>query len=153
MRRPEVAVARYVIALVIALLLNASANLMIKFGMHAINVELAGASILAEGPVGALKLVLRHWILLVGLACFALNVVFYSVALQKLQISVAYPIMVTMGFAIIAVVAGWKLGEQLTTTQWAGVAAIMLGVTLVAKDAGRQLGDGPTPASEDAAAP
>ena len=104
-------VARYAVALVIALLLNASANLMIKFGMHAINAELAGQSILAGGPVGVIKLVLRHWILLAGLGCFALNVVFYSFALQKLQISVAYPIMVTVGFAIIAAVAGWKLGD------------------------------------------
>ncbi len=145
--------ARYAVALVIALLLNASANLMIKFGMHAINAELAGQSILAGGPVGVIKLVLRHWILLAGLGCFALNVVFYSFALQKLQISVAYPIMVTVGFAIIAAVAGWKLGETLTATQWVGVGAILLGVTLVAKDAARQLGDGAPPAAAEAAAP
>jgi len=141
--------AKYAVALVIALVLNASANLMIKFGMHAINTELAGAGLLSSGPVGALKMVLRHWILLVGLGCFALNVVFYAFALQKLQISVAYPIMVTVGFAIIAVVAGWKLGESLSMVQWVGVGAILLGVTLVASDAGRQMGDAPTP---DAAA-
>ena len=134
--------AKHVIALVIALLLNASANLMIKFGMHAINLELAGAGVLSQGPIGALKLVLRHWILLLGLGCFAANVVFYAFALQKLQISVAYPIMVTVGFAIIAVVAGWRLGESLSMIQWVGVGAILLGVTLVASDAGRQMGDG-----------
>ena len=134
--------AKHVIALVIALLLNASANLMIKFGMHAINVELAGAGLLSQGPMGAVKLVMRHWILLLGLGCFAANVVFYAFALQKLQISVAYPIMVTVGFAIIAVVAGWRLGESLSMIQWVGVGAILLGVTLVASDAGRQMGDG-----------
>jgi len=134
--------AKHVIALVIALLLNASANLMITFGMHAINVELAGAGLLSQGPMGALKLVLRHWVLLLGLGCFAANVVFYAFALQKLQISVAYPIMVTVGFAIIAVVAGWRLGESLSMIQWVGVGAILLGVTLVASDAGRQMGDG-----------
>lgn len=134
--------AKYAIALVIALVLNASANLMIKFGMHAINTELSGAGVLSQGPMGAIKLVLRHWILLLGLGCFAANVVFYAFALQKLQISVAYPIMVTVGFAIIAVVAGWKLGESLSTVQWVGVGAILVGVTLVASDAGRQMGGG-----------
>ena len=141
--------AKYAVALVIALLLNASANLMIKFGMHAINTELAGAGVLSQGPVQAVKLVLRHWILLVGLGCFAANVVFYAFALQKLQISVAYPIMVTVGFAIIAVVAGWKLGESLSMVQWVGVGAILLGVTLVASDAGRQMGGAPTDTPSD----
>ena len=131
---------RYAIALAIALVLNASANLMIKFGMHAINEELAGAGVLSQGPIAAVKLVFRHWVLLAGLGCFALNVVFYAFALQKLPISVAYPIMVTVGFAIIAVVAGWRLGEHLSMLQWAGVGAILLGVTLVARDAGRQMG-------------
>ena len=132
--------AKYVIALVVALLLNASANLMIKFGMRAIDLELQGAGIMSDGVLGVVKLLLRHWILLVGLGCFAANVVFYSFALQKLPISVAYPIMVTTGFAIIVVVAGAMLHERLSVTQWIGVAAILVGVALVAKDAGNQMG-------------
>ncbi|HCH63713.1 MAG: hypothetical protein CL927_09560 [Deltaproteobacteria bacterium] len=144
---------KHVVALIIALLLNASANLMIKFGMHAINVELAGAGVLSQGPLGVVKLLIRHWILLVGLGCFALNVVFYAFALQKLQISVAYPIMVTVGFAIIAVVAGWRLGESLSMIQWVGVGAILLGVTLVASDAGRQMGDAGSEPAVDASDP
>jgi small multidrug resistance pump len=144
-------VGRYVAALVIALLLNAFANLMIKFGMHAINTELAGQSLFAGGPVGVIKLVLRHWILVVGIGCFALNLGFYSFALQKLPISVAYPIMVASGFAIIAGVAGWQLGESLSTIQWVGVGAILLGVTLVAQDVGRQMGAPEAPPPEEPA--
>lgn len=138
--------AKYVIALVVALLLNASANLMIKFGMRAIDLELQGAGIMSDGVFGVVKLLLRHWILLVGLGCFAANVVFYSFALQKLPISVAYPIMVTTGFAIIVVVAGAMLHERLSVTQWIGVAAILVGVALVAKDAGNQMGSPAKPA-------
>lgn len=138
---------KHAIALVVALLLNATANLFIKFGMRGIDLELAGASPLDGGVWGLVKLLLRHWILLAGLACFALNVVFYAFALQKLPISAAYPIMVTSGFAIIVTVAGFMLNERLTVTQWVGVGAILLGVVLVAKDAGRQMG-GPTKAVE-----
>lgn len=134
--------AKYAIALVVALLLNAAANLMIKFGMRGLDVELAGAGLLDNGVLGLLKLVLRHWILLLGLLCFALNVVFYAYALQKLPISAAYPIMVTCGFAIIVTVAGWLLHERLTLWQWVGVGAILVGVLLVARDAGRQIGAG-----------
>jgi len=131
---------KYVVALIIALALNAAANLMIKFGMRGIDLELSGNSSLSNGVGGLVRLLFRHWVLLAGLACFALNVVFYAFALQKLAISVAYPIMVASGFGIIVTVAGFMLGERLTAPQWAGVVAILLGVVLVAKDAGRQMG-------------
>ena len=78
---------------------------------------------------------------MLGLTCFAANVVFYTYALVRLPISVAYPIMVTCGFAIIVVVAGLKLHERLSPIQWVGVAAILIGVWLVANDAARQTGD------------
>ena len=138
---------KHAIALVVALLLNATANLFIKFGMRGMDTELAGASPLDDGVWGLIKLLLRHWIVLAGLACFALNVVFYAFALQKLPISVAYPIMVTSGFAIIVAVAGFMLNERLSVTQWVGVGAILLGVILVAKDAARQMG-GPAKAAQ-----
>ncbi len=140
--------AKYVIALVVALLLNASANLMIKFGMRGMDADLAGAGIMDGGVMGVIQLVLRNWILLVGLGCFAANVVFYAYALQKLPISLAYPIMVICGFAIIVTVAGFILHERLTVVQWVGMAAILIGVTLVAKDAGNQMADKPTPPGE-----
>lgn len=141
---------KYVIALIIALSLNAAANLMIKFGMRGIDIELSGGSAMSGGISGLVRLLLRHWVLLLGLGCFALNVVFYAFSLQKLPISIAYPIMVASGFGIIVTVAGMMLGERLSGMQWVGVVAILVGVALVAKDAGRQMG-GPTPAADVAA--
>jgi multidrug transporter EmrE-like cation transporter len=138
---------KYVIALVTALALNAAANLFIKFGMRAIDLELSQTGGSMPGGIGGIvQLLLRHWVILIGLGCFALNVVFYSFALQKLPISVAYPVMTIVGFAIIVVVAGSVLNERLSSTQWVGIAAILVGATLVAKDAGRQMG-GAKPAS------
>jgi small multidrug resistance pump len=137
---------KYVVALIIALSLNAAANLLIKFGMRAIDLEMAQTgSALSGGVMGLIRLLLRHWVVLMGLACFALNVVFYSYALQKLPISIAYPVMTITGFAIIVVVAGSLLNERLSLLQWVGIGAILVGVTLVAKDAGRQMGS-PKPA-------
>jgi len=133
---------KYLAALGIALVLNAAANLMIRFGMRGIGLEAGEAGLLANGVWGLVKLLLRHWVVLAGIACFALNVVFYAFALQKLQISMAYPVMVTGGFVIIVVVAGLLLNESLSVLQWVGVAAILIGVVLVAKDAGRQMSGG-----------
>jgi multidrug transporter EmrE-like cation transporter len=114
---------QYKIALALALSLNAAANLMMKFGVRRL-----------EASGGGLANLLTNWVLLGGLALFALNVAFYTYALSRIPISVAYPIMVSAGFAVIAVVAGIWLGERLSSLQWVGVATILVGVWLVASE-------------------
>jgi multidrug transporter EmrE-like cation transporter len=128
---------RYLFALAAALLLNATANLMMKFGMQ--QIAQAGGWLKA-GPLAAASAIFRTPLLLFGVACFAANLLCYMYALQKLPISVAYPIMVTAGFAIIVVVAGLCLHERLLPSQWLGVAFILVGVWLVASKAATQLG-------------
>lgn len=124
---------QYVMALLAAMTLNAVANLCMKIGAK--RVEASGG-MLAGGPVAALKTVLTTPVLLAGLICFALNVFLYMFALQskELKISVAYPIMVGGGFAIIALTAYFmpSLRERLTAGQWAGVALTLGGVIILA---------------------
>ncbi len=122
---------KHVVALVLALLLNASANLMMKAGMT--KVDQAGG-LLKSGLPGAVKAVLTSPILLAGLICFSLNAVFYMFALQSkvLKISLAYPVMVGGGYALIVTVAYFLLRERMTVGQWVGVALILVGVILVA---------------------
>ena len=69
---------KYAIALVIALSLNAAANLMIKFGME--RFKAAGVTA-ADGVVAVGTALLGNWVLIAGLCCFALNVGFYAYAL------------------------------------------------------------------------
>ena len=122
---------KYAVALALALTLNATANLMMKFG-----VKRFGASgvTLEHGPGAVGGALLTNWVLMVGLFCFAVNVAFYTYALSGIKISVAYPIMVSGGFVIIALIAWKYLGETLSTAQWAGVAMILVGVYLVARE-------------------
>jgi multidrug transporter EmrE-like cation transporter len=82
---------------------------------------------------------ITNWVLILGLFCFATNVILYTYALKGLPISVAYPIMVTVGFAIIVIVAGLYLDEHPTRWQWLGVTLILIGVWLVAWQAKGQL--------------
>jgi len=124
---------KYVLALVVALALNAVANLLMKFGMT--TVQQSGG-VLKDGFSAAAKTILTSTPLVVGLVCFGLNAAFYMYALQSktLQISIAYPIMVGGGYALIAAAAHWHpgLAERLTVGQMAGVALVMLGVILIA---------------------
>lgn len=124
---------KYIIALIIALLLNAGANLLMKIGMTSVASE---GGLLKNGIPGAIKAIFTTTSLIIGLICFALNAAFYMYALQSktLKISVAYPIMVGGGFALIAIIARYHpaLQERLTGQQLAGVALIFIGIILVA---------------------
>ena len=119
------------LALGLALLLNAAANLLMKTGMNKIHSQ---GGLLRDGPAGAVYSVLTSPVLVIGLTCFALNACFYMFALQSraLKISIAYPAMVGGGYAIIATVGYFLLGERLNGAQLAGVALILVGVVLIA---------------------
>ena len=129
---------RYVLALFVALVLNACANLLMKVGMKSVE---ASGGLFKDGAAAAFKTVWTSAPLLVGLTCFALNAVFYMYALQSksLKISIAYPIMVGGGFALIAVIARFhpSLAERLTWGQITGVGLVLAGVILIAAQSER----------------
>jgi len=124
---------RYVLALTIALLLNAGANLLMKMGMKSVA---ASGGLLNGGIAGAVKSVMTNTSLVVGLTCFALNAAFYMYALQSkaLKISIAYPVMVGGGYALIAAAARLHpaLAERLTWGQMVGVGLVFAGIILIA---------------------
>ena len=100
-----------------AVLLGTGAQLLLKAGTNAT-------------PVGfALALDPR---ILGGVACYAVSLVAWVLALSRIPVSVAYP-MVSIGFALNALLAWWLLGEALNVQRIAGIAVIMVGVTLVAR--------------------
>ena len=122
---------KYWIALVAALVLNATANLMMKFGI--LRLKAATHEVVHPSAALLIKALASNWVLIVGLGFFASNVVLYTFALKEIKISIAYPIMVAGGFAIIALVAWQFLHEALTPIQWAGIILILVGVILVAR--------------------
>jgi len=123
---------QYVAALFIALVLNAVANLLMKVGMRSVD---AAGGLFKDGAAPAFKTVLTSAPLVVGLSCFALNAVFYMYALQSksLKISIAYPVMVGGGFALIALAARFHpaLAERLSWGQIAGVGLVLVGIVLI----------------------
>ena len=124
---------KYLLALFIALVLNASANLLMKAGMKPIH---DAGGVLREGFAAGIKTVLTSGTLMLGLVFFGVNALFYMYALQSkaLKISIAYPIMVGGGFALIALVARFHpfFAETLTWGQKLGVALVLIGIVLIA---------------------
>ncbi len=111
----------------IALTLNASANVLLKVGSKLSDPE-------ATGSVWAKLINFLNWPTLLGIVLFAANVLVYRKALDALNVSVAYPIMVSLGLIIVTLAAVYLpvLRERVTLWQLAGMCLIGAGVWMVA---------------------
>jgi len=116
-------------ALVMAgVLLNAAAQLLLKAGTNAVgrfDFTLANAL-----PVG-LKFAAQPY-MLAGLSCYAVSLVLWVMALSRVPVSIAYP-MLSLGYILNAAAAHWWLGEPITLARAAGIGLIVLGVLIVAR--------------------
>jgi multidrug transporter EmrE-like cation transporter len=108
--------------LIVALTLNAAANVLLKIGATRLGS--------VEGP-GLIGRLVSDTYLLGGLLLFALNVVFYVAALTRLHLSVAYPIMVAGGIIIVVSASALILREAVTPLQTVGLVLLVLGIALV----------------------
>ena len=114
-----------IVALVFALIANATANVLIRWGMKDLQLNLAE-------PVQTARGILLNGRVMAGIVLFACNVLAYALALNKLRLSVAYPVMTSVGLVIVMVLSYALLGERITALQLVGTALILGGVVLVA---------------------
>ena len=117
------------LALAFALLANATANVLIRWGMKDQALSLAQPAQLARG-------ILLNGRVLTGIILVALNVLAYAFALSKIRLSVAYPVMTGLGLVIVMVLSYVLMGERITTVQLLGTGMILAGVLLVASQMG-----------------
>ncbi len=118
-----------ILALVFALVANATANVLIRWGMKDLQLSLAD-------PVQTARGILLNGRVMAGIVLFAANVLAYAFALSKLRLSVAYPVMTSVGLIIVMVLSFAMLGEKITGLQLVGTALILGGVVLVASQMG-----------------
>ena len=109
-------------------LLNATAQLLLKAGTNRVG-EFA-FSLANLVPVGS-RLALSPFIA-GGLACYVVSVVVWILALSRVPVSVAYP-MLSIGYIVNALAAWALFGESLGAQKLVGIAFIVAGVFLVAR--------------------
>jgi drug/metabolite transporter (DMT)-like permease len=83
-----------------------------------------------------IKLLLTNYHLIAGLVVYALSTVLYIYALNKGNLSILYPIIAT-SYIWTLIFSKIFLKEPVGLTSWAGVFFILLGVALIATQAGR----------------
>jgi multidrug transporter EmrE-like cation transporter len=98
-------------------LLNAGAQLLLKAGTNA-------------RPLGLALAIEPH--ILAGLACYVVSVVVWVIALSKVPVSIAYP-MLSIGYVVNAIAAYYLLGESVTPMRLVGIGIIIVGVFIVAR--------------------
>ena len=114
--------------LLAGVLLNAAAQLLLKAGTNAVGpFEFSTANAV---PIG-MKLALEPHIL-GGIACYVVSVVVWILALSRVEVSVAYP-MLSIGYVVNAVAAYYLFGEAVSATRLVGIGVIILGVFIVAR--------------------
>jgi multidrug transporter EmrE-like cation transporter len=108
--------------------LNAAGQLLLKAGARALSgvpLQLSSAGVVLERA-------LMNAPILAGLGCYVISVAFWILALTRVDVSIAYP-MLSIGYVLNAVAAAALFAEQLSVQRLAGIGVIMLGCWLVAR--------------------
>ncbi|MET4578640.1 SMR family transporter [Ottowia thiooxydans] len=116
--------------ILVGVLLNAAAQLLLKAGVRQIGeFNFSPANVLPVGWQLATNLPIIG-----GLACYVVSVVVWILALSRVEVSVAYP-MLSIGYVVNAGLAWWLFGEAVGPQRLIGIAVIIIGVILVARSA------------------
>jgi drug/metabolite transporter (DMT)-like permease len=110
------------------ILLNASAQLLLKAGLNAIgpfalqpeNIMPVGLALITQPPI------------IGGVICYAVSLVVWLIGLSRVDVSIAYP-MLSLGYVITALLAAYCFGEILTGQRIMGIVIILIGVLLLSR--------------------
>ena len=114
--------------LLTGVLLNAGAQLLLKAGTNSVGVfEFSRDNII---PVGWKLATEPH--IMGGLGCYVISVVVWIMALSRVEVSIAYPLL-SVGYVVNAIAAYYLFGEAVTPMRLTGIAIIIVGVWVVAR--------------------
>jgi multidrug transporter EmrE-like cation transporter len=109
-------------------LLNAAAQLFLKAGTNTLGIVSFTAS---DWFAQALRIGFNPHIL-GGLFCYAFSLVVWIMALSRVPVSIAYP-MLSIGYVVSAIAAYFLFGETLGSMRWLGIGFIVVGVWLISR--------------------
>jgi len=114
-----------VIFLILAIVFNAGANILMKAGVMAEPIKLS------DGIIPFVLSYITNFKLMAGIACFGIALVFYTKALEKFNLSIAYPMMTSCGLIIVTLWSLFVFHERLSAVQFGGLFMIIGGIWLL----------------------
>lgn len=112
------------IVLSIAVFFNALANILVKVGVVDKNCQL---------NISTLREVITKPSIIGGILSFIFALMAYGYVLSKMNLSVAYPLMTSIGFGIITLASYFLFKESISPIQVIGFLFILSGVWMVGK--------------------
>jgi Membrane transporters of cations and cationic drugs len=106
---------------------NAVGNTMMKHGMNAVK----GIPLNSFRAI-VFNLVLNP-LLIIGVFSYVLSLVFYIFVLQKVNLNIAYPIVVACTAILVNIASQFMLHESITWIQIVGYAVIIVGIYLIVR--------------------
>lgn len=86
-------------------------------------------AVTAEGGA-AYRALLRERTVLAAIVCLALAMACWLLALQRLPVSVAYPVL-AVNYVVMLLLARWRFREAIPAVRWLGVFCILAGIVLI----------------------
>jgi len=114
-----------ILILIFAIVFNALANILMKVGMSRVGEP--------DGWKEMVLAAIKQPALLMGVMSFGLALAAYSFVLTRLNLSVAYPVMISVGLVIVVCASYFFLNESISLLQIVGFGLIIVGVWLVAR--------------------
>ncbi len=96
------------------------------------NLLLKKSRLVARGDEGLFDLLLSPWFI-GGLLFYGINVILFAKALEKLPVSIAYPVLAGSGFAMLVLAAHWLFDEQMTVNHYIGLVAVVFGIFMLGR--------------------
>ena len=109
-------------------LLNAAGQLLLKAGVTA----LKSMALDWSKPWQNVLVVGLEWHVFVGLVCYVVSVGVWMMALARVPVSVAYP-MLSIGYVVNAFAAYYLFGEPLSVQKLIGIGVIVIGAVIVGR--------------------
>lgn len=103
-----------ILALAAVIVLNATGNIFLKLGADDTHQRAAFLGIF-------------NWQTIVGIACFGLGLIAYSLALRRFELHAAQ-IALSLQYVLAILLAGWLLREHVGLMQWFGIVLIAIGL-------------------------
>jgi len=121
----RIEMSRTVVLLILAIFFNALANILVKIGMIRTGKMEGWGQMLSKAAVQPA--------FILGVISFALALLAYSAVLTRLNLSVAYPIMISMGLVLVVFASYFLLNESIRFIQLVGFLLIIAGIWMVAR--------------------
>lgn len=109
----------------LAVISNAIGTISIKYGTS----RIAGINLLTSSGIWS---IFSNLYIMGGLALYGAGFPLYTFLLQKLNVSIAYPMFTSLSFAAVILIAAIFLKEGLTFLQICGLILVIGGIVLLA---------------------